>query len=162
MIILDTLLVGGITFVLRRIAEAVDSQLDDADTLREELLAAQMRLELGEIGPDEFAAIDRHTQLITLATFAALLLLLLLVYRSLITAMLPLVTVVMSLAIAKPIISVLVDREIIGVTLFSLELSVAVVVGAGTAFAIFLIGLGAAGYVTRRLATRRGDGGPPP
>ncbi|GAB3010202.1 MMPL/RND family transporter [Mycobacterium bourgelatii] len=89
---------------------------------------------------DEFAAIDRHTQLITLATFAVLLVLLLILYRSLITAMVPLVTVVMSLAIAKPIITLLVDREVIGVNLFSLELSTAVVVGTGTVFAIFLIG----------------------
>lgn len=89
---------------------------------------------------DEFTAIDKHTQLITIATFAALLILLLILYRSLITAMVPLISVVMSLAIAKPIISVLVDHEVIGVSLFSLELSTAVVVGTGTGFAIFLIG----------------------
>jgi hypothetical protein len=59
MIILDTLLIGGFTFVLRRIAEAVDAQLDNPDTLREELLAAQMRLELGEITEEEFAAVER-------------------------------------------------------------------------------------------------------
>ncbi|WP_341329522.1 RND family transporter [Mycobacterium shinjukuense] len=89
---------------------------------------------------DEFAAIDRHTQLITAATIAALLILLLIVYRSLITALVPLVSVVMALAVAKPIVSVLVDREAIGVSLFALELSIAVVVGVGTGFAIFLIG----------------------
>jgi hypothetical protein len=58
-IILDTLVIGGLTFVLRRIAEAVDAQLNDVDTLREELLAAQMRLELGEIDEAEFAAVER-------------------------------------------------------------------------------------------------------
>jgi hypothetical protein len=58
-IILDTLLIGGFTFVLRRIAEAVDAQLEDADTLREELLAAQMRLELGEITGAEFTEVER-------------------------------------------------------------------------------------------------------
>lgn len=41
---------------------------------------------------------------------------------------------------AKPIVSVLVDRDFIGISLFSLGLSVAVVVGAGTGFAMFLIG----------------------
>ncbi len=46
MIILDRLLVGGIAFVLRRIAEAVDAEQNNEDALREELLAAQMRLEL--------------------------------------------------------------------------------------------------------------------
>jgi hypothetical protein len=58
-IILDTLLIGGLRFVLRRLAEAVDAELNDADALREELLAAQMRLELGELSPGEFAALER-------------------------------------------------------------------------------------------------------
>jgi hypothetical protein len=55
MIILDTLLVGGIKFVLRKIVDAVEAQLNDDSVLHEELLAAQMRLELGEITPEEFA-----------------------------------------------------------------------------------------------------------
>ena len=59
MIILDTLLIGGLKFVLRRIAEAVDAQMNDVDALRQELLAAQMRLELGEISEAEFAALER-------------------------------------------------------------------------------------------------------
>ena len=54
MIILDTLVIGGIKFVLRRIAEAVDAEMNDVDVLREELLAAQMRLELGELSAEEF------------------------------------------------------------------------------------------------------------
>jgi hypothetical protein len=58
-LILDTLVIGGIKFVLRRIAEAVDAQLNDVDVLREELLAAQMRLELGEMTEAEFAAVER-------------------------------------------------------------------------------------------------------
>ncbi len=49
MIILDTLLVGGLRFVLEKLAAAVEAELDDDDALREQLLAAQMRLELGEI-----------------------------------------------------------------------------------------------------------------
>ena len=58
MIVLDTLLIGGIKFVLRRIAEAVDAQLNDVDTLRQELLAAQMRVELGEMTDAEFAEVE--------------------------------------------------------------------------------------------------------
>ena len=58
MIILDTLLVGGIKFVLGKIAAAVDSELNDDSRLREELLAAQMRLELGEIDEKEFRALE--------------------------------------------------------------------------------------------------------
>ena len=58
MIIIDTLLIGGIKFVLNKIVDAVDSQLNDDGVLREELLAAQMQLELGEISEKEFATIE--------------------------------------------------------------------------------------------------------
>ena len=58
MIILDTLLVGGIKFVLRKIVDAVEAQLNDDSVLHEELLAAQMRLELGEITQAEFAVVE--------------------------------------------------------------------------------------------------------
>jgi gas vesicle protein GvpG len=57
-IILDTLVIGGIKFVLRRLAEAVDAQMNDVDAIREELLAAQMRLELGEMTPAQFTEIE--------------------------------------------------------------------------------------------------------
>ena len=59
MIILDTLLIGGLRFVLGKIAQAVDSELNDESVLREELLAAQMRLELGEINEAEYARLER-------------------------------------------------------------------------------------------------------
>jgi hypothetical protein len=57
-IILDTLLIGGIKFVLNKIVDAVDSQLNDDSVVREELLAAQMRLELGEISEKEFTTLE--------------------------------------------------------------------------------------------------------
>jgi hypothetical protein len=60
MIILDTLLIGGIKFVLGKVAAAVDAELHDDTHLREELLAAQMRLELGEITDAEFAETERQ------------------------------------------------------------------------------------------------------
>jgi hypothetical protein len=56
--ILDSLLVGGIRFVLDKIAGAVEAEMNDEGGLREQLLAAQMQLELGEIDDDEFAAIE--------------------------------------------------------------------------------------------------------
>ena len=59
MLILDTLLLGGLKFVLNKIAAAVDSELDNETGLREELLAAQMRLELGEISEEDFAEAER-------------------------------------------------------------------------------------------------------
>lgn len=59
MILLDSLLLGGLRFVLDRLAAAVDAELNDAERLREELLSAGMRLELGEISEEEFAALER-------------------------------------------------------------------------------------------------------
>ena len=58
MFILDTLFIGGIKFVLRRVAETVDAEMNNVDTLRQELLAAQMRLELGEMTEAEFTALE--------------------------------------------------------------------------------------------------------
>ena len=58
MLIVDKMLVGGIRFVLGKIAAAVDAELNDDSRLREELLAAQMRLELGELTPEEFARFE--------------------------------------------------------------------------------------------------------
>ena len=58
MIVLDRLLVGGIGFVLSKIAQAVDGELDDEGILRADLLAAQMQAELGEISEAELAAVE--------------------------------------------------------------------------------------------------------
>jgi len=60
MIILDTLLLGGIKFVLGKIAAAVDAELSDDTALKEELLEAQMRLEMGELSDEEFTRIERE------------------------------------------------------------------------------------------------------
>ena len=58
-LIVDDLLIGSFRFVLSKLADAVDAELTDDKVYREELLAAQMRLELGEITEEEFAAIER-------------------------------------------------------------------------------------------------------
>jgi hypothetical protein len=58
-IVLDKMLIGGIKFVLGKVAAAVESELNDDSHLRERLLEAQMQLELGEISDEEFAAIER-------------------------------------------------------------------------------------------------------
>src|SRR4051812_15887585 len=58
MFILDTMLIGGLRFVFDKIAAAVDTELNDDTALREQLLAAQMRVELGEMTPDAFALFE--------------------------------------------------------------------------------------------------------
>jgi hypothetical protein len=59
MIILDSLLVGGLRFVFDKIATAVNDEMNDETTLREDLLAAQMSVELGEMDEAAFAEIER-------------------------------------------------------------------------------------------------------
>ena len=59
MLILDKLLTGSIKFVLGKVATAVDAELNDDSRLREELLEAQMRLELGELTEQEFAVFEK-------------------------------------------------------------------------------------------------------
>jgi hypothetical protein len=58
MFLLDTLLIGSIRFVLDKIAAAVDTELNDDTALREQLLAAQMRVELGELSQEEFEVFE--------------------------------------------------------------------------------------------------------
>jgi hypothetical protein len=56
--LLDTLLIGSIRFVLDKVAAAVDTELNDDTALREQLLAAQMRVELGEMSQQEFEVFE--------------------------------------------------------------------------------------------------------
>ena len=59
MFILDTLLIGSLRFVLDKVVQAAEAEMQDDSALRDQLLEAQMRLELGEITDDEFAVIER-------------------------------------------------------------------------------------------------------
>jgi Gas vesicle protein G len=58
MFLLDSLLIDGIRFVLDKVATAADAELNDDTALREQLLAAQMRLELGELSQKAFDALE--------------------------------------------------------------------------------------------------------
>jgi len=58
MFLLDTMLIGGIKFVLDKVAAAVDTELNDDTALREQLLAAQMRVELDEMSQQEFEVFE--------------------------------------------------------------------------------------------------------
>lgn len=60
MLIVDSLIISGVKFVLTRLVEAVEAEMYDESALREELLAAQMKLELGEITDEEFGQIEEQ------------------------------------------------------------------------------------------------------
>ena len=59
MFILDTLLIGSLRFVLDKVVAAAEAEMQDDTALREQLLEAQMRLELDEISGEEFDEIER-------------------------------------------------------------------------------------------------------
>ena len=59
MFILDSLLIGSLRFVLDKVVQAAEAEAQDDSALRDQLLEAQMRLELGEISDEEFREIER-------------------------------------------------------------------------------------------------------
>ena len=59
MFILDSLLIGSLRFVLDKVVQAAEAEAQDDSALRDQLLEAQMRLELGEITDDQFVEIER-------------------------------------------------------------------------------------------------------
>ncbi|MCV7103635.1 MMPL/RND family transporter [Mycobacterium palustre] len=89
---------------------------------------------------DEFAAIDRQMFTITAATVGLILLLLLLVYRSPVAAAIPLLSVGLALAVARPVVAAFGQANIVEVSLFSVALIAAMALGAGTDYGIFLLG----------------------
>ena len=60
MILIDSLIIGGIRFCLDKVLTAVDKEMNDDSAFREELMAQQMRLELGEITQEEFNASEEE------------------------------------------------------------------------------------------------------
>jgi hypothetical protein len=58
MLIIDSLLIGGIRFCLDKVLTAVDREMNDDTVLREELIAAQMRFELGEMSEADFHLLE--------------------------------------------------------------------------------------------------------
>ena len=60
MFILDSLLIGSLRFVLDKIVAAAEAESNDDSGLREQLLEAQMQLELGEMSQADFDEIERN------------------------------------------------------------------------------------------------------
>ncbi len=58
MFLVDRLLIGGIRFVLENLAQAADHEMNDEGSLREELLAAHARLEVGDIPEETFRELE--------------------------------------------------------------------------------------------------------
>uniref|UniRef100_UPI003D8CCA97 MMPL family transporter n=1 Tax=Gordonia sp. B7-2 TaxID=3420932 RepID=UPI003D8CCA97 len=88
---------------------------------------------------DLFSAIDVSLLIITAVSVVLITLLLLLAYRDLVTALIPLATIGLSLAVVRPIISVFGAAGWISISNFTVAIMTALVLGAGTDYAIFAI-----------------------
>src|SRR3954470_24663569 len=58
MFLLDSLLIGGIRFVLDKVSTIAEQEINDPERQRERLLEAQLKLESGETDAAEFAVIE--------------------------------------------------------------------------------------------------------
>ena len=54
MFLLDSLMISGLRWTLETLATAADAELNDDAAVREQLLEAEMRREMGEISDEEF------------------------------------------------------------------------------------------------------------
>jgi RND superfamily putative drug exporter len=92
------------------------------------------------LAADQHIAGDRSLQLITALTFVVIIIMLLLVYRSIVTVLLTLVMVFLELAAARGVVAFLGYHEIIGLSTFAVNLLVMLAIAAATDYAIFLTG----------------------
>ncbi|RZT15641.1 RND superfamily putative drug exporter [Mycobacterium sp. BK558] len=92
------------------------------------------------LAADQHIASDRSMTLIEAATFTVIIIMLLLVYRSIVTVLITLVMVVLSLATARGLVAFLGYHDIIGLSTFATNLLVTLAIAAATDYAIFLIG----------------------
>ncbi|ORB63631.1 RND family transporter [Mycolicibacterium tusciae] len=89
---------------------------------------------------DQQIASDRSVRVIELVTFAVIITMLLLVYRSIRTVLLVLVMVVLTLSATRGVVAFLGYHELIGLSTFATNLLVTLAIAAATDYAIFLIG----------------------
>lgn len=89
---------------------------------------------------DQQIASDRSVRIIEYVTFAVIITMLLLVYRSVVTTLITLVMVVLALAATRGAVAFLGYHELIGLSTFATNLLVTLAIAASTDYAIFLIG----------------------
>lgn len=59
MFLLDSLMISGIKWVMNTVITSAEAEMNDDTALREQLLEAEMRREMGEISDDEFVEIEQ-------------------------------------------------------------------------------------------------------
>ncbi|MDQ2637768.1 MAG: RND family transporter, partial [Actinomycetota bacterium] len=89
---------------------------------------------------DQFAVGNESTALVTMLTVGVIAVMLLIVYRSPVTMIIALVTVLVEMAAARGIVSFLASTGIIGLSTYSTNILTLLVIAAGTDYVIFLLG----------------------
>jgi putative drug exporter of the RND superfamily len=89
---------------------------------------------------DNFEVGSQGTHKVTLITFLVIGLMLLVVYRSIATTLIMLVTVLVELAAARGVVAALANWGVIGLSTYSTNLLTLLAIAAGTDYGIFLVG----------------------
>ena len=89
---------------------------------------------------DNFEVGSAGTHKVTAITFLVIAIMLLIVYRSVVTMLIVLVTVAIELAAARGVVAVLANYGLIGLSTYSTNLLTLLAIAAGTDWAIFLVG----------------------
>jgi putative drug exporter of the RND superfamily len=89
---------------------------------------------------DQHNAGDKSVKLITMVSISVIFIMLLLVYRSIVTVILVLAMVFIELAAARGIVATLGYHDWIGLSTFAVNLLTTLAIAAGTDYAIFLVG----------------------
>jgi hypothetical protein len=58
MFLLDSLMISGIRWAIETVVTAAEAEMNDDSALRDQLLEAEMRREMGEIGDEEFRELE--------------------------------------------------------------------------------------------------------
>ena len=92
------------------------------------------------LNADTHIAGDRSLRFITALTFCVITVMLLLVYRSIVTVLLAMVMVFVELAVARGVVAVLGNYDIISLSTFAVNLLTMMAIAAATDYVIFLFG----------------------
>jgi RND superfamily putative drug exporter len=94
----------------------------------------------GALTADQTTAGDKSVQRVTMITFVVIILMLLWVYRSIVTVFITLLMVFVELFAARQFVALFAHNNIIGLSTFAVNILVLLAIAAGTDYAIFVLG----------------------
>jgi putative drug exporter of the RND superfamily len=94
----------------------------------------------GALTADQTTAGDKSVQKVTMITFVVIIVMLLWVYRSIVTVFITLLMVVIELFAARQFVALFAHNNIIGLSTFAVNILVLLAIAAGTDYAIFVLG----------------------